>query len=125
MMSMQSEYVTQDLLDEAGEQGEKRKDVPAHSLVRLERFHEGLWAHIMHVGPYAAEAPTSEKLHAFMKDNGYVVRGKPPEIYLGDPRRTAPEKLRTVLRQPVKGEKEHEYPLEIVGRCLGCMAEQL
>ncbi len=62
---------------------------------------------------------------SFMKDNGYVLRGKHHESYLGDPRRTALEKLRTVLRQPVKGEKENEYPLEIVGRCLACMAEQL
>jgi hypothetical protein len=70
-------------------------------IARLERFSEGLSAQIMHVGPYSAEKPTIEKLHSFITKNGYLLRGKHHEMYLGDPRRSAPEKLRTVVRQPV------------------------
>ncbi|MCP5099448.1 MAG: hypothetical protein GY943_28165, partial [Chloroflexi bacterium] len=53
------------------------------------------------IGPYAEEAPTIERLHQFMADNGFTHRGKHHEIYLSDPRRAAPEKLKTVIRQPV------------------------
>ena len=56
----------------------------------------------MHIGPYSAEGPTIERMHRFIVENGYQPAGKHHEIYLGDPRRTAPEKLRTVLRQPVR-----------------------
>lgn len=70
--------------------------------IRLERWQEGLAAQLMHVGPYSAEGPSIEKLHAFIATLGYERGGKHHEIYLGDPRRAAPEKLRTVLRQPVR-----------------------
>jgi hypothetical protein len=69
--------------------------------VRLERFEEGPAAQIMHIGPYAAEGPTIQRLHAFIAEQGYERRGKHHEIYLGDPRRSAPEKLRTIVRQPI------------------------
>ena len=55
----------------------------------------------MHIGPYSAEEPTIKRLHAFMADNGYVHRAKHHEIYLSDARKTAPEKLKTVIRHPV------------------------
>jgi len=56
---------------------------------------------VLHVGPYAAEGPTVAKLAAFARENGYAFVGKHHEIYLSDPRRTAPEKLKTILRHPV------------------------
>ncbi len=80
----------------------RRRLLPAAAGIRLERFAEGLAAQIMHVGPYSEEAPTIERLHAFVGEQGYELRGRHHEIYLGDPRRTAPERLRTVLRHPVK-----------------------
>jgi hypothetical protein len=55
----------------------------------------------MHRGPYDAEGPTIKMLHVYIRDNGYELRGKHHEIYLSDPRRAAPEKLRTILRQPM------------------------
>ncbi len=58
-------------------------------------------AHVMHVGPYATEAPTIARLHAFIESNGATLSGKHREIYLSDPRRVAPEKMKTVIRQPV------------------------
>ena len=54
----------------------------------------------MHIGPYAAEAPNIEKIHQFIAANGGQLRGKHHEIYLSDPRRTAAEKLKTIIRQP-------------------------
>jgi hypothetical protein len=59
----------------------------------------------MHIGPYATEPGTIEKMKIFMQENGYRdlvgEGGKHHEIYIGDPRRAAPEKLKTVLRHPV------------------------
>jgi len=70
--------------------------------LRIERFDEGASAQIMHVGPYAQERPTIERLHAGIAEAGLRARGRHHEIYLGDPRRSAPERLRTILRQPVE-----------------------
>ncbi len=56
---------------------------------------------MLHLGPYAAEAPTIDALHAFIIAQGYLRTGKHHEIYLKDPRKTAPEKLQTVIRQPI------------------------
>jgi len=69
---------------------------------RVERFHEGPSAQVLHVGPYANERPTVQRLHQFIAEQGYRMRGRHHEIYLGDPRRTAPERLRTIIRQPVE-----------------------
>jgi hypothetical protein len=80
----------------------RKKNPPALDLVRVEELAEGMSAEILHVGPYEAERPTIERLHAAIADAGRRPRGRHHEIYLGDPRRTAPEKLRTVLRQPVE-----------------------
>ncbi|MHA2428490.1 MAG: GyrI-like domain-containing protein [Candidatus Hermodarchaeia archaeon] len=56
----------------------------------------------MHIGPFSEEGPVIEQMHQFAFDQGYELRGKHHEIYLSDPRRTAQEKLRTVIRQPIK-----------------------
>jgi hypothetical protein len=100
MMIMQPEWVTPALLARAREALEK-KAPPALDKLRLETYHEGRAVQILHVGPYDAEAPTIARMHAFIKDQGYRPAGKHHEIYLSDPRRVAPEKLKTVLRQPV------------------------
>jgi len=101
-MIMQPGCVTAELVTRVCEELKQKKDLPALSKLRFERFHEGVSAQIMHIGPYTAEKPTIEKLHAYMQAHGYEFNGKHHEIYLGDPRRAAPEKLKTVLRQPVK-----------------------
>ena len=101
-MIMQIEYVTEELFNRAVEQVKAKKNLPALSKVKFKSFHEGLSAQIMYFGPYSDEGPTIQKLHNFIKDNGYELSGKHHEIYLGDPRKTAPEKLKTVIRQPVK-----------------------
>ena len=56
----------------------------------------------MHLGPYDTEGPNILKIHQFAKDQGYILDGKHHEIYYGDPRKGNPEKLKTILRQPIK-----------------------
>ncbi len=101
-MIMQPKYVTEDLFNEALEQVKKKKKLSALSKIRLENLHEGLSAQIMHIGPYSAEGPTVEKVHAFLKERGHTLRGKHHEIYLSDPRKSVPEKMKTVIRQQIK-----------------------
>ena len=102
MMIMQPEWITQEMFEEALKEVEKKKNPPALSRLRLGVYHEGLAVQIMHIGPYDAEGPTIARMHAFIDENGYEPAGKHHEIYLGDPRKVAPEKLKTVLRQPVR-----------------------
>lgn len=99
-MIMQPEFVTAELVEMAKETTAKKKNPPALPKLRFEAFQEGLVAQIMHIGPYAEEAPTIAKLHAFIAEQGHELRGKHHEIYLSDARRTAPEKLKTIVRQP-------------------------
>ncbi|HEY9376791.1 MAG TPA: GyrI-like domain-containing protein [Jiangellaceae bacterium] len=103
MMIMQPDVVTAEILEQALAKTAK-KGLAAQGLVRLERFAEGRCAQVMHLGPYAAEAPTIQRLHAFIADQGLQLRGKHHEIYLSDPRRTTPEKMKTISRQPVSTE---------------------
>jgi hypothetical protein len=92
---------TADVVQTACAAASSKAPAQAVEKLRLESYTEGRAAQILHVGPYAAEAPTIERLHAFIADQGLHRAGKHHEIYLGDPRRTAPEKLRTIIRQPV------------------------
>ncbi len=101
-MIMQPKYVTQTLYEQALSEVKKKKALPALPKLRFEAFHEGLSAQIMHIGPYAAETENIQKIHAYIKQNGYALAGRHHEIYLSDPRRTEPEKLKTVVRQPMK-----------------------
>ncbi len=102
-MIMQPEFITKDLLDEAIQQTiSKKKDLPALSKLRFESLEEGECAQIMHIGPYAAEEPTIDWLHKFIASNGHQFNGKHHEIYLSDVRKAAPEKLKTIIRQPMK-----------------------
>jgi hypothetical protein len=101
VMIMQPDHITETMFQEALEQLRKKKPGPGLDKLRLETFEEGLSMQIMHIGPYAEEPATIEKMHAFAAENGYSLRGKHHEIYLGDPRTADPAKLKTGLRQPV------------------------
>jgi hypothetical protein len=107
LMIMQPDHITGEMVRKAVEDVREKKSPPALEKLRFERFHEGLAAQIMHIGPYAAEEPTIARMHAWIIAQGYDFHGagKHHEIYLGDPRRTAPDRLRTVLRQPVIRQK--------------------
>jgi hypothetical protein len=83
------------------EAGRAKLEPPFGSSLRVEAFAEGRVAQVLHLGPYATEKPTIERLHAAIAAAGLRPRGHHHEIYLGDPRRSAPERLRTILRQAV------------------------
>jgi hypothetical protein len=99
-MIMQPDVVKRSDFRDAVSRLREKKDPPALKKVRFERWREGMAAQILHIGPYSAERPTIERVHAFIRENGYHLSGKHHEIYFGDPRRSAPEKLKTVVRQP-------------------------
>lgn len=80
----------------------KRGDTPALSALRLERWEEGKCIQLMHVGPYSAEPEGIARMDAYAQEHGYTLHGKHHEIYMGDPRRAQPEKLKTILRHPVR-----------------------
>ena len=102
MMIMQPDQVTSALFTRACADVTRKKDLPLVSRARLETYAEGLSVQILYFGAYADEGPTIARMHAFIRDNGYETNGKHHEVYIGDPRRTAPEKLRTVIRQPIR-----------------------
>ena len=103
MMIMTPEWISDEMFAESLEVVRKGKNPAALDKILLESYTEGLSVQIMHVGSYDEEGPTLMKLHReFLPENGYAENGKHHEIYLGDPRRVAPEKLKTVLRQPVR-----------------------
>ena len=74
---------------------------PFATSLRVERFAEGRVAQLLHLGPYAEERPSIERLHAAVADAGLRLTGRHHELYLGDPRRGAPEKVKTLVRHPV------------------------
>lgn len=100
LMIAQPEFITEEMFWSALEETRKKKGLTAEP--RFESYHEGLSAQIMHIGPYGDEATTIKILHDFIRENGYQFNGKHHEIYLSDPRRAAPEKMKTIIRQPVK-----------------------
>ena len=101
-MVMQPDFITQEMVDKAMEEVKRKKDPPALSKVRYEMYTEGLSTQILFFGSYFEEGSTIERMHNFIRDQGHELRGKHHEIYLSDPRRTKPERLKTIIRQPIK-----------------------
>ena len=101
MMIMQPDVVTGDHVAGAIKDAQAKKGLHSLSKIRFERFVEGPSAQILYFGPYKDEGPTIERLHAFIHESGYERAGKHHEIYIGDPRRSAPDKLKTIIRQPI------------------------
>lgn len=97
----QPDFITQADLAAAKAEIMKKKGADV-SAVRLERFDEGTVVQILYIGPYKDEHPAIAKLHEWARAQGYELHGLHHEIYLGDPRKTAPEKLKTILRMPVR-----------------------
>ncbi len=103
MMILQPELVTADLAASIIPELTAKKGLVSGHRVRFDVYEEGRAAQVMHVGPYADEAPTIEMLHQFIEDQGLVRSGLHHEIYLGDPRKSDPAKLKTIIRQAVSG----------------------
>ncbi len=106
LMIMKPEVITNELFEEARDGVRKKKgDSEMLSKLRLANFEEGLCAQVMHIGPYAIEPATVDRMKEFMAENGLRdnvgPNGKHHEIYISDPRKAAPDKMKTVLRHPV------------------------
>ncbi len=100
LMIMQPKGVTGAIIEKSRDAVLAKKSNPAVMHVRFGDFKEGRVAQILHIGPYNNERLTIERLHAYIRERGGILHGKHHEIYVGDPRRTAPEKLKTIIRQP-------------------------
>ncbi len=101
LMIMQPELITNEMAVEAVNQVRVKKNPTSLPLVRFESINEGKVAQIMHIGPFSEEGPTVQKLHSFIEDSGKKIIGKHHEVYLSDIRRAAPEKWKTIIRQPM------------------------
>lgn len=100
LMILQPSHVTAEMAETARENAHQKKNLSLLDAVRFEAYTEGHAAQIMHIGPYDDEGPTIQRLHNYITDKGYQLSGKHHEIYLNDPRKVAPEKLKTIIRQP-------------------------
>jgi hypothetical protein len=102
LMILQPDLITPELFQEAlAEVRRKKGDLPALARLRLESFEEGLCVQTMHIGPYITEPATVERMEAFAAEQGLRMHKLHHEIYLGDPRKADPAKLKTILRHPV------------------------
>ena len=100
IMMMQPEWVDRELYERALESVGRKKNLPGLRGMRFEAFCEGRAAQVMHVGPFSEEGPTIEKMARFVEERGGRMRGRHHEIYLNDFRKTAPKRLKTIIRHP-------------------------
>ena len=100
-MIRQPDFVTGEMVEEIRPSVREKRGAMVDQ-VKLESFHEGLSAQVMHVGPYSDEGPTIQLLHDYITEQGYRMRGDHHEIYMSDPRRSKPEKLKTIIRHPIE-----------------------
>jgi hypothetical protein len=101
-MILQPEFITRTNINAAFDEVRSKKNPAALDRVRLERLEEGESVQTLYLGPFSEEGPTIQRMHDAIHDAGKELYGKHHEIYLSDPRRTAPAKLRTILRQPMR-----------------------
>ncbi|MDL2246420.1 GyrI-like domain-containing protein [Methanobrevibacter sp. OttesenSCG-928-K11] len=99
---MQPDFVNENHIKQATEETILKKDLPSIDKLEFREIEEGLVAQILHIGPFSEEGPTVQKLHDEIFDNDYKFNGLHHEIYLSDIRRANPDKLRTIIRQPIK-----------------------
>lgn len=101
VMIMQPDLIDRPLVDEVANEVAAKKNPAALAKVRFDTYTEGEAAQITHIGPFSEEGPTIQRLHDFIGDSGHELDGKHHEIYLSDIRRAAPERWKTIIRQPV------------------------
>jgi hypothetical protein len=102
LMIAQPDALTGEVLDRALATASRKRSAQSLGRLRLERSAEGRAAQLLHIGPYGeGERPAIDRLHGFVAEQGLILRGRHHEIYLSDARRTAPDRLRTIIRQPV------------------------
>ncbi|MCE7735009.1 MAG: hypothetical protein GPJ54_09040 [Candidatus Heimdallarchaeota archaeon] len=101
MMIRIPDFVTDDQVKRSIQITKDGKNPKSLDQIYLKNYIEGKVVQLMHIGSYDSEGDNIEKMHKYARDKGYELHGKHHEIYLGDPRKAAPEKLKTVLRQPI------------------------
>ncbi len=101
LMVMVPDFITDSIFVDVVDDVRRKKNPPGLDKARLEELTEGECVQIMHIGPYSSESESITRMDAYAREHGYRLVGKHHEIYLGDPRRAAPAKLRTILRHPV------------------------
>ena len=100
LLIRQPEFVTSEIVEKAREKVMKKLELVKE--VKFERMKEGKCVQILHIGPYSTESESLEKMYNLMKEKGLTYNGFHHEIYISDPRKVAPERMKTILRQPVK-----------------------
>jgi len=95
-------FTTPKIFKTAQEEVFKKNGFDLINEIKFETINENKCVQIMHIGPYSTEPETIAKMKDFMKENSYIENGLHHEIYLSDPRKTAPEKMKTILKQPIK-----------------------
>ena len=101
LMILQPEWVTASLFESQRTEVAQKKNPPLINEIRFETFNEGTVTQILHIGPFDTEGPNVERMDVLAHTQGYEMCGKHHEIYLNDFRRTAPERLKTILRHPI------------------------
>lgn len=96
------DYITENDFIEAKAKLDKKKNPPMLERAELEIIEDGLSVQVLYMGPYAEEEATISAMHHFAEEQGYKLRSKHREVYLSNPQRTAPEKLKTIIRHPVE-----------------------
>ena len=99
---MQPDFITQKIYQKAANEVKAKKNLPGLGKIKLETLDEGLSAQILYIGPFSGEKQTIQRIHDFIQEQAGSLTQKHHEIYLSDPRKTAPEKLKTIIRQPFK-----------------------
>ena len=107
LMILLPDKVESEFVDQVRAKVATKKDIPLLSEIRVQTYTEGPAVHILHRGPYADESPTVRVLESFAEDHGLQLSGPHHEVYLNDPGRTAPDKLKTVVRYPVRPLTSH------------------
>ena len=95
-------FVTMKNFEQAKTEVINKKRIYKISDIQFEKITEGKCVQVMHLGPYSKEPETINLMKDFMTQNGLVENGLHHEIYISDPRKTAPDKMKTIIRQPVK-----------------------
>jgi len=96
------DFVTKEIVDQARHDTMQKKGLSLITSIKYETLDEGMCVQVMHVGPYASESESITKMKLYMNENDLKANGLHHEIYLSDPRKTPPQKMKTILRQPAK-----------------------
>lgn len=96
------DYVYEDIVNQAKDEVLKKKKINLVDEITFEKIEEGKCVQMMHVGPYETEHSTVAQLFNFVKNQGLEIDGLHHEIYISDPRKTLPERMKTIIRYPIK-----------------------